>query len=128
MAPRPSKDRDLTVVVNGSRELRDRGAVWRAMDLAHRHKPIAVVIHGGTPGAELLAAEWADRLGLRFVACPADWERDQETAALKRHKRMIEDFNPDGVIIFPGAIFGDDLAGRAGAHRIPVWWPTIRRR
>jgi hypothetical protein len=33
---------------------------------------------------------------------------------------MIEEFDPDGVIIFPGAVFGGDLAARAGAARVPV--------
>lgn len=117
------KDEGLTVVVVGGRELRSQRTVWQALDRAHRHKSIAVLVHGGTPGAEELAAEWAYSKGIRVIACPADWARDQETAALKRHKRMIEEFDPDGVVIFSGAVFGDDLAARAGAARIPVWRP-----
>lgn len=108
------KDEGLTVVVVGGRELRSERIVWGAMERARRHKSIAVLVHGGTPGAEVLAAEWACSKGIRVIACPADWARDQETAALKRHKRMIEVFDPDGVIIFSGAVFGDDLAARAG--------------
>lgn len=119
------KDQGLTVVVVGSRELRSQRIVWRALDRAHRHKSIAMLVHGGSPGAEELAAEWAHIMGIRVIACPADWARDQETAALKRHKRMIEEFDPDGVIIFSGAVFGDDLAARAGAVRIPVWRPVL---
>ncbi len=120
------KDQSLTVVVVGGRELRSQRSVWQALDRAHRHKSIAVLVHGGTPGAEELAADWARDKGIRVIACPADWARDQETAALKRHKRMIEEFDPDGVIILPGAVFGDDLAARAGAARVPVWRPSIR--
>lgn len=119
------KDQGLTVVVVGSRELRSQRAVWQALDRANRHKSIAVLVHGGTPGAEELAAEWAYSMGIRVIACPADWARDQEIAALKRHKRMIDEFDPDGVIIFSGAVFGDDLAARAGAVRIPVWRPVL---
>lgn len=111
------------MVVVGSRELRSRRIVWDAMERAHRHKRIAVLVHGGTPGAEELAAEWAHNRGIRVIACPADWAKDQEIAALLRHKRMIEEFDPDGVIIFSGAVFGDDLAARAGAARVPVWFP-----
>lgn len=118
------KDRDLTVVVVGGRDLRSRRLVWQALERAHRHKSITVLVHGGTPGAEELAAEWAYSKGIKVIACPADWARDQEVAALKRHKRMIEEFDPDGVIIFPGAVFGDDLAARAGAVRVPVWRPV----
>lgn len=56
-----------------------------------------------------------------MIACPAEWASDQEVSALKRHKRMIEEFDPDGVIIFPGTVFGDDLAARTAVARVPVW-------
>ena len=39
-----------------------------------------------------------------------------------------QDYEPDGVIIFPGTLFGDDLAARAGAAKIPVWRPHVRER
>lgn len=29
-------------------------------------------------------------------------------------------YQPDGVIVFSGAVFGEDLAARAGAAKIPV--------
>lgn len=117
------KDADLTVVVVGDRELRSRRIVWEAMERAHRRKSIAVLVHGGTPGAEELAAEWARIKWIRVISCVADWAKDQEFAVLLRHKRMIEEFDPDGLNIFSGAVFGDDLAARAGAARVPVWHP-----
>jgi hypothetical protein len=124
MQPHRTKSRDLIVVVVGGRTFNKRVAVWSAMDRAHRHKPIAKVVHGGTPGAEQLAGEWATRLGLQVEVCAGDWLRHQEIAVLQRNGRMIEEYHPDGVIIFPGAIFGDDLAARAGAARIGVWHPS----
>jgi hypothetical protein len=66
------KDQGLTVVVVGGREVRSQRIVWSAMERAHRHKGIAVLFHGGTPGAEELAAEWACSKGIRVIACPAD--------------------------------------------------------
>lgn len=95
------------------------------MDLAHRHKPIATIVHGGTPGAEQMAEEWALRHGLQVVICRGDWLRDEEIAVIRRNARMIADHQPDGVIIFPGAVFGGDLAARAGAARVGVWHPRL---
>ncbi|OGB27982.1 MAG: hypothetical protein A3I16_04850 [Burkholderiales bacterium RIFCSPLOWO2_02_FULL_66_35] len=128
MAPRPVKALDLVVVVAGPRVFKNRAVVWQVMDLAHRHKRISTVVHGGTPGTEQLAAEWAERIGLSVTCCPADWAHDQEVAPLRQHLRMIEEYKPDGVIIFPGTLFGDDLAARAGSHKIPVWFPKVPQR
>lgn len=128
MRPKTAKQRDLVVVVVGGRTFVNRVAVWSTLDRAHRHKAIAHLIHGGTPGAEELAGEWALRLGLRVDVCRGDWDRDEELAVLKRNVRMIELYKPNGVIIFPGAVYGDDLAARAGAARIGVWQPTLSQR
>jgi len=127
MQPTRAKLFDLVVAVVGGRSFSDRVAVWGAMDRAHRFKPIAKVVHGATPGAEMLAAEWALRLGLQVVECRGEWVRDEELAVLQRNRRMIVEHRPDGVIIFPGPVFGDDLAARARAARIGVWHPSSRR-
>ncbi|MBL8388187.1 MAG: DUF2493 domain-containing protein [Hydrogenophaga sp.] len=128
MAPRTSKVGDLSVVVVGPRTLVRRAPVLAVLEKAHQHKRIARVIHGGTPGPELFAAQWAADLGLEAICCAADWVQHQELAAVDRNRRMIVDYEPDGVIIFPGTLFGDDLAARAGAAKIPVWRPHVRER
>ena len=128
MQPRQSKERDLVVVVVGPRTITNRVAVWSVMDRAHKHKPIATVVHGGTPGVEQLAGEWATRIGLRVEICRGEWLRDEETAILQRNGRMLQDHKPDGVIIFPGTVLGNDLAARAGAERIAVWQPRVSPR
>jgi hypothetical protein len=128
MQPKRGKERDLVVVVIGGRTCTNRVAIWGALDRAHRHKPIGTVIHGGTPGAEQLAGEWAKRIGLQVVICRGNWVQDEEIAVLKRNGRMLEEHHPDGVIIFPGAVYGDDLAARAGAARVGVWQPFLSRR
>lgn len=128
MQPKRLKERDLVVVVVGGRTFTSRVAVWGAMDRAHRHKPIGTVVHGGTPGAEQLAGEWATHIGLRVAICRGNWVQDEEIAVLQRNRRMIEEHRPDGVIILPGAVYGDDLAARAGAARIGVWQPLLSLR
>lgn len=128
MRPKTAKQRDLVVVVVGGRTFVNRVAVWSSLDRAHRHKPIATLIHGGTPGAEELSGEWALRLGLRVEVCRGDWARDEELAVIRRNCRMMEIYKPDGIIIFPGAVDCDDLVARAGAARIAVWQPTVSLR
>ena len=128
MQPRRAKDRDLVMVVVGPRTITNRSVVWGVLDRAHRHKSIAALVHGGTPGVERLAGEWAARIGLRVEVCRGEWVRDEEIAVLQRNGRMLRDYRPDGVIIFPGAVFGDDMAARAGAARIAVWHPRVSHR
>ncbi len=127
MQPRRSKDSNLVVVVVGPRTITSRVLVWGVLDRAHRHKPIGTIVHGGTPGVEQLAGEWATRIGLHVEVCPGEWARDEETAVLRRNGRMLQ-YHPDGVIIFPGTILGNDLAARAGAERIAVWQPKVKPR
>lgn len=115
----------LVVVVVGPRTLNNRQAIVAALDKAHKHKPIGTVVHGGTPGPELMAAEWALSRGLQAICCAADWVTLQELAAIDRNRRMIRDYRPGGVIIFPGTLFGDDLEAYAGASKVPVWKPWI---
>lgn len=128
MQPRRPKDSDLVVVVVGPRTITSKAVVWAVLDRARRHKSIAALVHGGTPGVEQLAGEWAARLGLRIEICRGDWVRDEEIAVLQRNARMLLEFHPDGVIIFPGALFGDDLEARAKAARIAVWRPRLSLR
>lgn len=128
MRPKSTKKRDLVLLVVGGRTFVNRVAVWSTLDRAHRHKPIATLVHGGTPGAESLAGEWALRLGLQVEVCRGEWARDEELAVIRRNARMIEVYHPDGVIIFPDTAYGSDLAARAGAARIGVWYPHVNSR
>lgn len=120
-----TKSGGLTIVVVGPRTLKGREAVLRLLERVHRHKSIAALVHGGTPGPELFAAQWAAEKGLRVACCAADWVTHQELGAVERNRRMIEHYQPDGVIVFSGAVFGDDLAARAGAAKIPVMRPVF---
>lgn len=128
MAQRTSKVGDISWVVVGPRTLSRRAPVLAVLEKANQHKRIARVIHGGSPGPELYAAQWAVELGLEAICCAADWVLHQELAAVDRNRRMIVDYHPDGVIIFPGTLFGYDLAARAGTAKIPVWRPHVRER
>lgn len=123
---RISKTSDLVLIVAGGSEFRDKVFVWGSLDMAHRKRTILRIVHGNIPGAELLAAEWAERVGVESVAFPADWRRLEETAGMRRNAQVLIAHKPDGVIIFPGSVFGDDLARRAAAACVPVWSPIPR--
>lgn len=109
----------------GPRTIKGRHVVLGLLERVNRHKSIAALVHGGTPGPELFAAQWAAEKGLRVACCAADWVTHQELGAVERNRRMIEHYQPDGVIVFSGAVFGDDLAARAGAAKIPVMRPAF---
>ena len=78
----------------------------------------AVIIQGGAPGADRLAAKYADVNGVPLVTYPALWSRGKK-AGPERNAFMLEDSRPDIVIAFPGGRGTQDMVDRvrkAGLH------------
>lgn len=107
----------LRVIVCGGRDYNDRERVFAALDAAHARKRIATLVHGGAPGADTLAGEWADARWIRVEVFPADWDR------LKRKAQQLADAGADALIAFPGGHGTADMVRRAIAARIVVWKP-----
>jgi len=58
------------------------------------------IIHGAARGADRMAGEIATELGLRVVACPADWARYGKAAGLIRNRQMLDEYKPQLVLAF----------------------------
>lgn len=104
-----------TILVCGGREFDDRELVFRVLDRVHRSRVISMLLHGGAPGADTLAGEWALSREVDHLVMPARWSTEGRRAAgPKRNERMFNRINPgyDGVIAFPGG------AGTAHMTRI----------
>lgn len=79
-----------------------------------------VIIQGGAPGADRLAAKYADVNGIPLVTYPALWSRGKK-AGPERNAFMLRDSRPDVVLAFPGGRGTDNmitLVEKAGAVRI----------
>ena len=58
------------VAVTGGRHIADANAVFVRLDRVRAKYPDMVLVHGGGPGVEKLAAQWAEQNGTRWCASP----------------------------------------------------------
>ena len=78
-----------------------------------------VLVHGGGPGAEKIAAGWAERNGVHQVVCKPDWDAHGRAAPFRRNDELLA-LLPKGVIAFPGSGITDNLVDKANRLGIPV--------
>ena len=86
-----------------------------------------VLIQGGAPGADRLAAKYADVSGIPLVTYPALWSRGKK-AGPERNAFMLRDSHPDLVVAFPGSRGTADMVSRAeqaGVKVVKVPTPPI---
>ena len=67
-----------------------------------------VILHGGRPGVERIAAQWAERNGVQQVVCKPDWDRHGRAATFRRNDELLN-LLPKGVIAFPAS--GSSITG-----------------
>lgn len=105
----------MRVLVCGGRSFETWGVVQKALAEV---KP-SVVIQGGAPGADRLAAKWADVNHVPLVTYPALWHQGKKGGPV-RNAFMLQDSRPDIVVAFPGGAGTRDMIAKAEAAGIPV--------
>lgn len=109
------------VLVCGSRDWRNRESIRAELQKLPSH---TVIIHGGCRGADRLAGEIADELGLKVLPFPADWDQYGLAAGPIRNQQMLDDGKPHRVLAFHPDIQRSrgtkDLAKRARRVGVPV--------
>lgn len=103
------------VLVCGGRDFDDAAAigdVLRRVIWSERHG-IAVIIHGGARGADILAGQFAVNECIPVEVYPADWQRDGKAAGPIRNSRMLAEGKPDLVVAFPGGRGTADMVRKA---------------
>jgi hypothetical protein len=84
--------------VTGSRTWVDRSAIEKVLRALH---PDSTLIHGGCPtGADQIANELAEDIGLKIHIFHADWRTWGKAAGFIRNREMIEKGQPDRVVAF----------------------------
>lgn len=116
----------MRLLVCGGRDYRDVGAVYSSLDRAHAKRPITLVIHGGATGADTLAGAWARQNELPYLAVPAEWTKHGKRAGPIRNAAMLEQWQPDGVVAFPGGSGTADMIARARDAGVTVWEPCAQ--
>ncbi len=124
---RARKDREMKahlpegtlVAIAGGKDVTDANAVFARLDKARAKYADLVLVHGGGPGVERIAAQWADRNGVHQVVCKPDWNAHGRAAPFRRNDDLLN-LLPKGVIAFPGSGITDNLVDKAVALGIPV--------
>src|SRR5262245_29065593 len=93
--------RPLRVLVSGSREWDDPDPIRRELEILPRG---TIIIHGNARGADRLAHQVAEELGLEIRPCPAEWEKYGKAAGIIRNRQMLQEDQPDLVLAFHPAI------------------------
>ncbi len=78
-----------------------------------------VLVHGGAPGIETVAAKWAEARGVHQLIVRPDWKAHGRAAPFRRNDALL-DLLPKGVIAFPGSGVTGNLVDKARQMGIPV--------
>ena len=99
--------RPQVVLFCGSRDWTDRAPIRRDLE---NLPPGSVVIEGGARGADRIAREEAEALGLHVATVPALWDHYGKSAGYRRNEAMAR-LAPEFAYAYP-------LGGRGTAHMI----------
>lgn len=108
----------MRVLICGSRGWTNREymekVIQRLLDLG-----MTTMINGGANGADLMAVDIADKLGVKYITVPAKWAEYGNAAGIIRNGEMLK-AEPDLVIaFFRGMTRGTrDMVQRAAAAGI----------
>ena len=107
------------VAVAGGKDVEDPDTVWSVLDRTRAKHPDIVILHGGAPGVEKVAARWAEARGVDQVVCRPDWNTHGKAAPFRRNDDLLN-LMPRGVIAFPGSGITGNLVDKARRLGIPV--------
>ena len=107
------------VAIAGGKTVEDADTVWTTLDRAREKHGDMVLLHGGGPGYEKIAASWADARGVDQVVCRPDWTTHGKAAPFRRNDELLN-LLPKGVIAFPGSGITGNLVDKARRLGIPV--------
>ncbi len=107
------------VAIAGGKDVANPAAVIERLEKAREKYADMVLVHGGGPGVEKIAASWAERNGVHQVVCKPDWDRHGRAAPFRRNDELLN-LLPKGVIAFPGSGITENLVDKAKQLGIPV--------
>ena len=107
------------VAFTGGKDAADPQAIWRELDRTRTKYGDMILLHGGGPGAEKIAASWAERNSVDQIVCRPDWNAHGKAAPFRRNDELLN-LLPKGVIAFPGSGITENLVDKARQLGIPV--------
>ena len=107
------------VAVTGSKPVEDADRIYSALDNVRSKYNDMVLVHGGGPGAEKIAARWAESRNVHQIVCRPDWNAHGKAAPFRRNDQLLS-LLPKGLISFPGSGISENLVDKAIQLGIPV--------
>ena len=102
------------VAITGGKDIANPAAVIERLDKARAKYADMILVHGGGPGVEKIAASWAERNGVHQIVCKPDWDRHGRAAPFRRNDDLLN-LLPKGVIAFPGSGITENLVDKRGS-------------
>ena len=103
----------------GGKDICDTTAIWNELDKAKAKYDDMILAHGGGPGAERIAAKWAESRDVDQVVCRPDWNAHGKAAPFRRNDDLLN-LLPKGIIAFPGSGITENLVDKARRNGTPV--------
>lgn len=88
----------MRIAVTGGVAYADREHLFAVLDALH----VTELAHGMAPGADTLAGEWAKLRSVPVTEYGAKWGTLQAWAGPIRNGFMLNDFEPDLLVVFSG--------------------------
>lgn len=111
----------MIILVTGDRNWSNRKSVKRELESFPQAR---LVIQGGAAGADTLAKEEAEKLGIQVCTFHANWELQHRSAGPIRNSNMIRFIQPDLVLAFHPDLDSSagtaDMVKKAKSKGIPV--------
>ena len=106
------------VAIAGGKGVADTGIVWATLDGARANYADMVLVHGGGPGTEKIAASWAEARGVHQIVCRPNWDAHGRAAPFRRNDDLLN-LLPKGIIAFPGTRITANPVDKARQLGIP---------
>lgn len=87
----------MRVLICGSRNWTNEKPIRGVLNSMPRS---SVIIHGAANGADTIAGDLAEEMGMKVLAFPADWKKYHNGAGPIRNAQMLEEGRPDVVYAF----------------------------
>ena len=87
---RPTSRREPSSPSRVERRRTDAGKIIAHLDKVKAKYADVVLVHGGGPGAEKIAAGWAERNGVHQIVCKPDWDAHGRAAPFRRNDELLQ--------------------------------------
>jgi hypothetical protein len=108
----------IRICATGGRDFDDLGFVWSHLDVLHHFRTIREIGIGCAQGVDALVLAWAKANKVPWTRYVADWDRLGTAAGALRNGVMLEDFQPDLLMVYPGGVGTTDCARKARKMKI----------